>query len=167
MRVPEEVRGGYYAILFLESLLGEAPDINEGVVVPVAVRIGALFYVEAKGTIDRNARLKNIKLTKEFKDRALKVSADFVNTGNVDITASGTFYIIDDEGLVYGRGRFNQVYTFPDDAAKLYADCKEPIPPGTYDLVITLEISEGLSLIEEIEMVVGSSGEILTFQVSY
>ena len=166
VRVPREARGGHYAILFFEGLLGEPAEITEGVVVPVAVRIGSLFYIEAEGTVDRDVRLENIDISRAFKNKLLKIEADLANQGNVDVTASGTFYIIDGEGMVYGRGKFNQVYTLPDDSARLRASYDKSIPPGSYDLIITLETgSTSAPFIRELEVGIGSNGEILDFRV--
>ena len=164
--VPYEARGGHYAILFFEGLLGEPAEITEGVMVPVAVRIGALFYIEAEGTIDRDVRLENINISRAFENKPLKIEANLVNRGNVDVTASGTFYIIDVEGMVYGRGKFNQVYTLPGDSARLHASYDKSIPPGSYDLVVTLETgSTSAPFIRELEVGIGSNGEILDFRV--
>ncbi|MFH1854334.1 MAG: hypothetical protein ABH815_03370 [Candidatus Omnitrophota bacterium] len=163
IQIPEDARGGNYAILFFESLLGEPPEIEGGVVVPLAIRIGALFYIESEGTIVRKAGIENIKIERKEVNSPLMLQADFTNRGNVDITANGTFYIIDKNGMVYGRGRFNDVYTFPDYKVKLYAECKEVITAGEYDLVITLEIGGGETLVEELRIKITSDGKIITF----
>ena len=139
--VPKEAEGGHYGVLFFEMFLEEPQAEKAGVTVGVAVRIASLFYVEAKGTVLRQGQLENLKLNKRANQ--LTVSADFDNTGNVDITSKGTFYVIDKKGLVYARGAFNDVYTLPGDKAALVARANSQIKPGIYDLVITLQFQDG------------------------
>jgi hypothetical protein len=78
---------------------------------------------------------------------------------------------MDKAGLIYARGEFNEIYTFPQDAAKLKAAWKEAIPQGSYDLVLTLNLGKGLEeknfgrgpvLTKETELSIGADGEVLS-----
>jgi len=166
IKVPKGTKGGYYSVLFFESLFGELPqERQEGVVIPVAVRIGSLFYVEVEGTVERTARLENIKIGKEEESGPIMIKADFINTGNVDIDTQGSYYIIDKEGLIYSRGEFNHIYTFPQDIAKLEAACDDVISSGVYDLIITLDLGKGETLVEEIRLMVTLKDDKLVLDV--
>lgn len=172
VRVPEEAKGGYYAGLFFESLMGRPTEekTDAMVVVPVTVSVGSLFYIEVQGTINRAAQLENLSLERKSKDKPLLINLDFKNTGNVDITAAGNFNLIDKQGVVYARGEFNQTYTLPGDTAKFSARWKESIPKGKYDLIITLNLGKALEelgmgrgpvVIKEAEIEVGDNGEVV------
>ncbi|MCM8782964.1 MAG: hypothetical protein NC909_01005 [Candidatus Omnitrophica bacterium] len=141
INVPKNTEGGHYAVLFFETLLGK-PDLKEGVGLNIIVRVGTLFYVEPEGTIRRKADIENFSVETE-KDK-LKISLDLKNSGNVDLTARGTFHIIDQQGRIYARGEFNEVYIFPQDTARMIALWQENIPEGKYDLVITLDLGKAL-----------------------
>ena len=87
----------------------------------------------------------------------------------MDITAGGTFNIIDNKGMVYARGEFEKVYTFPKDKGKLIAKWKEPLPQGYYDLVLTLDLGKaeeelglgrGPVYTKEADLKIGSGGKI-------
>jgi hypothetical protein len=140
VKVPEGASGGHYSLMFFESMLGK-PD-SQGVGVSVAVRIATLFYIEAEGAIKKEAAFSNFSLERKSKEKLLNMSLDMKNTGNLDITASGDFNIIDKKGMVFGRGSFNTVYTFPGDMAKLTGSWSLPIPKGVYDLVLTLNLGK-------------------------
>lgn len=145
--VPPTARGGHYAVLFFETIIGETKD-EQGLNVLILGRIGALFYVQPEGTVKKEAILKDIAIKEE--EEGFKVTAIFKNIGNVDITAAGNFNLIDKNGLVFARGEFNEAYTLPQDEVFLQAVWEKKVELGIYDLVITLDLGER-SLVEERE----------------
>lgn len=169
VKVPPEASGGHYAVLFFENYLTERRQIPlEGVSINLALRVASLFYIEPKGTIKRLVAINDIKIEK--KKDGFYITADFTNTGNVDITAKSNFFIIDQQGMVYARGDFNDVYTFPADAAILKSSWKETIPRGKYDLILTLDIGKALkdsrlgdfpAITKEAKVEFGENGEVL------
>lgn len=168
VKVPEDAKGGHYAVLFFENYLPEVQEDLEGVNVNVAVRVASLFYIEPLGTIDRNAEISGLELSKE--EDKFQLTAKFKNTGNVDINTKATFFMIDQKGIVFARGEFNEVYTFPQDAATLVSSWKEPLPEGKYDLVLTIDIGRALeeaglgripAITREAQIEIGENGEVL------
>jgi hypothetical protein len=169
VKIPEGAQGGHYSLMFFESNLGGKSE-SEGVGVNVAVRIATLFYIEAEGTVKKQAALDNFSVERKSKEALLNIALDLKNTGNLDITASGDFNIIDKKGMVFGRGTFNTVYTFPGDTAKLTASWSLPIPKGIYDLVMTLDLGKaqeelnlgrGEILVKETEIEFDDNGRII------
>ncbi|MBM3255602.1 MAG: hypothetical protein FJZ08_04800 [Candidatus Omnitrophica bacterium] len=142
VKVPEGVKGGRYAVIFFESYMQEPKKDVEGVSVNMAVRIASLIYIEPQGTINRNIAIDGLKLTNE--KNKLKIKARLANKGNVDVNTKGTFFIIDRKGMVYARGEFNEVYTFPGDSADLLAEWPKSVPKGRYDIIMTIDISKSL-----------------------
>lgn len=176
VNVPKTASGGYYAVMFFETSLEKSKgleaygqnEIKSGV--GLAIRLGSLFYLEAKDTAQRNAELSNFSVREEEKNKYLSVALDFKNTGNTYITVSGSFHIMDKQGLVRARGKFNEGYTFPQDTVTLKAIWKNPIPEGKYDLVITLNLgkaqeeanlSRGPILVKEANLEVNKNGEVV------
>ena len=145
IKVPEDAKGSYHSILFFESMMGEAKESTEATaVVPVAVRVGCLVSVEVEGTVDRSIKVENLKITREPAD--YKIEADLTNTANADITVTGSFNIVDKQGMVFGRGEFANRYTLPGDKVKIASQWKGKLAKGVYDLVLTLDL--GVSLEE-------------------
>lgn len=154
-RIPADAKGGHYAVMFIEASSLALPEETESFPTEelragttLTIRMGVLFYVEAKDTVKRLAQISNLSLSKEAKNKYI-LTTNFKNIGNVDITAGGSFHIIDNKGMVLARGEFDNVYTFPGDIAKLTATWKEPVPKGVYDLILTLDLGKAL---EELEM---------------
>lgn len=174
-RVPADAQGGHYAVMFFETTYlkpgeetGQTEELRAGAY--LNVRLGSLIYIEAKDKVKRLTELSNFSLSKDAKNKYFFINLDFKNIGNVDITAGGTFDIIDKQGMVLARGEFNNVYTFPGDTAKLSATWKEPIPRGRYDLVLTLDLGKALEelglgrgpvITKEAEIEIGANGEVL------
>lgn len=174
VKMPPEAKGSYYAVLFFESGMGETTEQTVeglGAGINLNVRIAALFYVEAEGSVKRSAEFSKLTLKKEGKSAPLLIEVDFRNTGNVDITCGGSFHIMDKPGLIYARGEFNDIYTFPGNSAKLTYSWKEPLPEGKYDIVLTLDlgkaleeakISRGPIMVKEAEIEIGQNGEVVS-----
>lgn len=159
VNVPKDVRGGHYAVVFFESLIAKATP-EAGVGVNLAVRVGALFYIEPKGTIERRLRLEELSLTPQ--GESLHLKAVLHNSGNVDISATGVFNIIDTQGIVHCRGEIGEVYTLPGDRAQISGSASAQLKAGTYDLVITLKLGEEAVEVVEADIKVDSGGKIVS-----
>ena len=173
IKVPQQAKGGYYAALFFESLFGKLEGQEERIsaTMNIAVRIACLFYVEAKGTVKRGALLENLTCVKDKEPNTYSVELDFLNEGNVDINAAGSCHIMDRQGMVYCRGQFNNIYTFPQGQAKLSAKCKGEVPKGNYDLILTIDLGRALQeanmgrgpvITKEARIQIGERGEVLS-----
>lgn len=168
VKVPQDAQGGHYAVLFFETLLSE-PELRDTAQLGVVVRIGALFYIEPTGTIKRQSELSNLKVSGADDGAGLRVLMDVANTGNVDITTDATYHLIDKEGLVVARGKFNDTYTFPGEKARMASVWAEPLSAGTYDMVITVNLGKGLEMTDvgrapvitaEVDIDVGADGSV-------
>jgi len=171
--VPKDASGARFATLFFETMLskGLLADSGRSAALDVNVRVATLFYVEVKGTINRSAKISNLKIepSKENKG-SLDITLDFENTGNTDITTTGSFNLMNGEGIVCARGAFNNVYTFPGDKGSLLGVWKDKIPPGDYDLIITVDLGKALTdagmgrgpiITKEASVTVGENNQIV------
>jgi P pilus assembly chaperone PapD len=160
--VPKEAVGGHYSVMFFETGSGDAPMTDEegnDILVKILNRLGALFYVEPVGTIQKTATLDGLSIEHNRND--LIVSAAFSNTGNTDIAGQGTFNVLDAEGYVYARGSFDEFYTLPGDKAPLSATSSSVnLKPGSYDLLISLDYQTGGAFVQEASFNVGDNGSI-------
>lgn len=148
VKVPAEAKGGYYSVLFFETILGTAPT-EEGATVLVTGRVGALFFIEIKGTAVRNGLIKNVEVKPPFENKPMEILTTFQNTGNVDITLGGNFLILDAEGLVKARGELNKIYTFPGATESGKTQWVGRLPKGTYQALLTYDLGKGKNLVEE------------------
>lgn len=148
VNVPPDASGARFATLFFETLISKSAlsDSGRSAGLDVNVRVATLFYVEVKGTIERTAKINNLNIQPSKDEKgALEITLDFENTGNTDITTSGNFNLMNNQGLVSARGAFNSVYTFPGGKGVLLGIWKDKIPAGDYDLVITVDLGKALT----------------------
>jgi hypothetical protein len=173
VKAPEGISGSYYAALFFETDLAKPPEGGEGVGAGInfAVRIASLFFVEAQGTALRQGELSNLSVVKSPDSGGLNITLDFKNTGNTDIFCGGSYHIMNDEGIIFARGEFNDAYTFPNESAKLEAKWKNLLPKGSYIIVFTLDLGKaqeeagtgrGPVITKEAEISIGDAGEVLS-----
>jgi hypothetical protein len=92
------------------------------------------------------------------------------NTGGLDITAGGTFSVIDSKGMVFARGEFSNVYTFPGDSGRMTASWNPPLEKGVYDLILTLNLNKaeeeagwprGKAVVKETTIEIGEAGQLV------
>ncbi len=175
VKVPVGAKGGHYSVMFFETNIGKynpeaSPSAEErSVGIDVAVRIGALFYIEVKDTVKKEADVSNLVISGNAEGNPLLINLDLKNIGNVDITTAPYFHIMDQQGIVHARAEFNEVYTMPGDKAKLTSSWQKQIPKGVYDLVMTFNLNKaqeaagarrGPAMIKETKIEIGQSGRI-------
>jgi P pilus assembly chaperone PapD len=160
VNVPKDAIGGHYSVLFFETTGGDIKDIDQqgnDVLVKVLNRLGALFYIDAEGTVQKTAELQNLTISQKL--NSLIISADLINAGNTYISCNGTFNILDKEGFVYARGEFEQAYTLPKDKIALRSAVSTTnLKSGNYDILLTLDFENGGSLVQEGNFTVLSEG---------
>ncbi|RKY31502.1 MAG: hypothetical protein DRP68_04880 [Candidatus Omnitrophota bacterium] len=158
IKIPSEIEGGRYAVLFFETSLGEIEEEREGANIVILGRIGTLFFLEAKDSIKR-ADLENLKVEEGT------IKGDFVNRSNVVIVSRGNFYIMDERGMVLDRGKIQDIYTFPNDKVPISIKPSKDLPSGRYTLISTFDLEEGDVLVKEIDFLKDSLGDIRILQV--
>ena len=150
VKVPEGVTGGYYSMLFFEF----SPAAIEGRIgVGVNVRIGCAFFVETADK-DKGAAIEDISV----RDNTL--NASFSNTGNVIMIAKGSYYAMDDQGMVIDRGKIKDIYLPMEEKAPFKIDLSSALGQGKYTLVITFDLGEGDALVKEIDFSKSTQGTI-------
>jgi len=165
VNVPKDAIGGHYAVMFFETGGGsiEQPSSDQTTVtVKIMNRLGALFYVEPVGTIKKTAEITGVNINEKSGD--FSITVNFLNSGNTDITAGGTFNVIDSQGYVYARGEFNSVYTLAGSKAVLQSTVPSlNLKSGDYDMIVTLEFENGGTLVHQVSFQVSSNG-VITLQ---
>ncbi|QAT17153.1 hypothetical protein BU251_05120 [Candidatus Velamenicoccus archaeovorus] len=160
VNIPPDAKGGHFSVMFFETEGGEMEQKQEDgstAFVKVLNRIGALFYAEAEGTVEKKAEIRSLDIRQQLND--FIVSAAFVNIGNTDITASGTFDVLDNSGFVYVRGSFGDTFTLPGDKAELTSTASSVnLKQGVYDILITLDFQNGGSLVQEASFTIDAQG---------
>ena len=156
INAPAEAQGGYYGVLFFERDPIESKFQNG---LSIVTRVGTLFFVETEGK-NKAAAIQNLMVTHNT------ISGQFVNQGNVVLIPDGVYYIMDQEGLVVDRNSIEKIY-LPAQSETEYAwNISEDIQPGSYTLVLTVDLQEGDVLVKEIELAKDSNSNITIVSIS-
>lgn len=148
IRVPQDAKGGYYSVFFFETVLGVQTD-EEGASVLVAGRVGSLFFIDVKGTVDRKGEIKSVEVQPPSGNKPVEIQTVFKNSGNTCVVVGGNFLIMDEEGNIKGRGELNKLYTFPGSEVTGSTQWVGRLEKGTYDVVLTYDMGKGQNVVEE------------------
>jgi len=159
VRVPKDqpLDGGYYAVLFLESVIGEQPPGEAGersAKVQFAARLGSLFMIDVNGTVKRQARLLSPSITPPGPSSPLAIRAQFANDGNTALRCDGFFHLMGAGDLIAARGQLPARYVWPGDRVPVAAEWAGALAPGSYTTVLTYDCGGELVVTEEAELVV-------------
>ncbi|MBN1869318.1 MAG: hypothetical protein JW847_01905 [Candidatus Omnitrophica bacterium] len=141
INVPDDMQKGHYGVLFFEKQNREAV-LEKGV--NIVSRVGCLFFIEPKDKV-KKVDLKNFRFTGK------ELTADFTNQGNVILIPDGTFYIIDQEGMVFDRGQIRKIYLPPGETGEYEMTLNADLDPGAYTLVMTIGLEEDDVVVKEID----------------
>lgn len=146
--VPQDVKGSYYSVLFFETLLGTVTN-EEGANVLVAGRVGALFLIRIKGTIEHSGKVESVELVPPKGNSPLEIQTVFKNTGNVDIALGGNFLLMDVAGKIVARGDIQKIYTQPGGGGQSVTKWVGRLSSGQYNAVITYDLGKGQTDVQE------------------
>ena len=150
--VPQDTTldGGYYAVLFFESMISDPTQAEEdSVAVKYAARLGSLFLVEIDKTVRREATLKDVQVTFDAAT-PLRIQGTLSNEGNVSLKCSGTFHVMSSQGMVTARGELPLRYVWPGNQVPFQAEWPGKLASGTYSTVATYDCGDDLVLVEEV-----------------
>ena len=141
VNVPEDIRQGHYGVLFFEN---EAKQFDGAKGVNVVTRVGCLFFIEPEN------KSKRVDL-KNFQFSGKKLTTSFTNLGNVVVIPDGTFYVINDDGIVFDRGEIKKIYLPSDKTADYSFAFNRDLDPGAYTLVMTIMLEDDDVFVKEID----------------
>jgi len=152
VRMPQSASGGYYAVLFFETSLGEIEQ-TPGNRLLVLGRIGSLFLVETKNSI-KKAEIEDLKAGIN------SIRAQFKDTGNILLKAHGTYFIMDTGGMVRDRGEIGDIFIFPGNETLFSIKMAPSLGADKYTLIINFDLQDGDVLVKEIDLMKHTDGSL-------
>lgn len=140
LNVPEDAKGGYYGVLFVEP---ENKELSGDKGVKIITRVGCLFFVE---TADRVKRAS----AEELAFDGCRLTGKLRNESNVIILPQATYYVMDREGGVVDRGELKKYYIPPGEVADIDV-APNDLNIGDYTLVLTIDLQDGDVVVKEID----------------
>jgi len=149
IKVPQDIKGGYYGVLFFEMSPGR---MKRGKIdIQVIQRIGCLFFLEAQNRLKRG-EIRNIS------GFGRSIQGEFFNTGDVILIPDGSFYVMDREGMAVERGKIEKFYLPPGESKSFTINFSKKLSYQLYTMVLTFDLEEGDVLVKEIDFEVSKTG---------
>jgi len=157
IRVPQDasLSGGYYAVLFSESILPTPKTLQPGdVFIESSARIGTLFLLGIRNTVHYQARLANLAVSASSSG-GLVIDGVLDNESNVIARCEdGSFHVQSSDGLIAARGQLPPRFAWMRQEVPLHAESSGRVPPGGYSVILTYDCGDELFISEEAPLTV-------------
>jgi hypothetical protein len=140
---PPDARGGYYAVLFVQSkpvLTGQ--KTKEGKTVFANVRVGCLVLLTAEGTTDYKIKLDNLNLTPPTGNQGLSLTFDIANLGNTHVFPQGHMAVLDSSRKMVAKAESEMLRTLPGQTNHFKIDWSGSLNPGNYTAILTVTYAD-------------------------
>lgn len=136
---PSDAKGGYYAVLFVESKPAYSfDDKKTGQQVFTNVRLGCLVQLTAEKTEEFKIELSNIKLTPPGVNRGLDVDFDLLNGGNTHIHPIARVGVLDVKHKLVAKAESEEKRFLPGQNNSMHVAWAGSLPAGDYTAVLTV-----------------------------
>ena len=139
---PADAKGGYYAVLFVQSKPQLSFPKNDGKGVFTSMRIGCLVLLRAETTEDYKIELSNMKVTPPADTRGLAVDFDLLNSSNTHIFPVARVAVLDANRKLVGKGESDEKRFLPGQKNSMHVEWAGKLPPGSYTALLTVAYGE-------------------------
>jgi hypothetical protein len=136
---PLDAKGGYYAVVFVESKpeLAQA-ETAERQAIYANIRLGALIVLNAAGTEDYKIEVGGATLTPPGANQDLKIEFQLTNQGNTHIFPQAKVAILNDKKQLVARAENESKRFFPGQKDTMAVSWSSTLQPGSYTAILTL-----------------------------
>lgn len=136
---PADARGGYYAVLFVESKpIPTNKQTEDGKRVFTNMRLGCLVLLTAKNTEAYNVQLGNLNLTPPADNQGLKLTFSVDNESNTHIFSQGRLAILNPDHKLMGKAESEVKRFLPGQKDSMKVDWSGDLSAGEYTAVLSL-----------------------------
>jgi hypothetical protein len=136
---PADARGGYYAVLFVESKpVATNKQTEDGKRVFTNMRIGCLVMLTAKSTESYNVALGDLNLTPPADNQALKLSFSLDNESNTHVFPQARLAILSPEHKLVAKAEGEAKRFLPGQKDSMKVEWNGELNAGDYTAVLSL-----------------------------
>jgi hypothetical protein len=139
---PADARGGYYAVLFVQSKPQLSFPKGDGKGVFTSMRIGCLVLLQAESTEDYKIELSNVKVTPPAETHGLSVDFDLLNASNTHVFPVARVAVLDANRKLAAKAESEQKRFLPGQRNAMHVEWAGKLPPGNYTAVLTVAYGE-------------------------
>jgi hypothetical protein len=142
---PSDAKGGYYAVLFVQSKPQLSFTKSNGQGVYTNMRLGCLVLLDAEKTEDFKVELNNINVTPPSPTRGLDLSFDLLNASNTHIFPIARLAVLDADKKLVAKGQSEERRFLPGQKDTIHVAWTGTLAPGSYNAVLSLAYGEDRS----------------------
>jgi hypothetical protein len=136
---PVDARGGYYAVLFVESKpLASGRQTDDGKRVFTNMRIGCLVLLNAKDSQEFNVNVDELKLTPPTDNQGLKLSFSVDNKSNTHVFPKARLAIMNPQHKLVGKAETEMKRFLPGQKDSMQVDWNGELNAGDYTAVLSV-----------------------------
>ncbi|HWC17480.1 MAG TPA: hypothetical protein VG498_10715 [Terriglobales bacterium] len=136
---PADARGGYYAVLFVESKpVATNKQTEDGKRVFTNMRIGCLVLLTAKDSEAYHVAIDDLKLTPPSDNQGLKLSFVVDNESNTHVFPLAKLAILNPEHKLVGKAESEMKRFLPGQKDQMKVDWNGELATGEYTAVLSL-----------------------------
>jgi hypothetical protein len=139
---PSDAKGGYYAVLFVQSKPQLSFTKSNGQGVFTNMRLGCLVLLDAEKTEDFKIEVSNVKLVPPSAAQRLELSFDLLNAGNVHVFPVARLAVLDAEKKLVAKAQTEEKRYLPGQKDSMHVSWAGSLPAGKYTAVLTVTYGE-------------------------
>jgi hypothetical protein len=139
---PADAKGGYYAVLFVQSKPQLSFPKNDGKGVFTSMRIGCLVLLRAETTEEYKIAVSNVKVTPPNDTHGLSVDFDLLNSSNTHVFPVARVAVLDANRKMVAKAESEEKRFLPGQKNAMHVEWAGKLPPGNFTAVLTVTYGE-------------------------
>jgi hypothetical protein len=139
---PSDAKGGYYAVLFVQSKPQLSFTKSNGQGVFTNMRLGCLVLLDAERTEDFKIDLSNVKIVPPSATQGLDLSFDLANAGNTHVFPVARLAVLDTGKKLVAKAQTEEKRFLPGQKDLMHVTWAGSLPAGSYTAVLTVTYGE-------------------------
>lgn len=154
---PSDAKGGYYAVLFVQSKPQLSFTKSNGQGVFTNMRLGCLVLLDAEETEDFKIELSNVKIVPPSATQGLDLTFDLLNAGNTHIFPVARLAVLDAQKKLVAKAQTEEKRFLPGQKDLMHLTWTGSLPAGSYTAVLTVTYAEDRIESQQLTFNVGGS----------
>ncbi len=139
---PRDAKGGYYAVLFVQSKPELSFTKTDGQGVFTNMRLGCLVLLAAEKTEDLKIELSNVTLTPPSSTHGLSLVFDLHNAGNTHLFPIARLAVLNSQKKLVAKAQSLEKRFLPGQKDSMQVSWDGTLPAGDYIAVLTVAYGE-------------------------
>lgn len=154
---PSDAKGGYYAVLFVQSKPQLSFTKSNGQGVFTNMRLGCLVLLEAEQTEDFKIELSNLKIVPPSATQRLDLSFDLSNSGNTHVFPVARLAVLDAAKKLVAKTQTEEKRFLPGQKDAMHVTWAGSLPAGAYTAILTVTYGEDRVATQQMAFSIGGN----------